>query len=61
MDDFAYIKVAVMDGPFLKMCLLHTAIGLIRAVTTVEYLVTSLGPVVASPISTSQLCTFRVI
>lgn len=41
-------------------CLL-TAVCLIRAIAAVEYLVTSLGPVVAGPIGTPQLRTFRII
>ncbi len=38
-----------------------TAICFIRAVTAVKYEVTSLGSVVAGPVSTPQLCTLRVI
>lgn len=40
---------------------LLTAIGLIRAIAAVKYMVTSLGQVVAGPISTPQLCTLGVI
>lgn len=40
---------------------LLTAICLIRAITAVKYVVTSLSLVVAGPISTPQLCALGVI
>jgi len=60
-DVMLFVSFNNCEGFIRKLDWLLTAICLIRAITAVKYVVASLRPVVAGPISTPQLCTFGVI